>query len=564
MNNITCQVKYIFNICNTAVTDKDPINPVWEKYPYAKPNQTTRPKIETYNLMESHGSPSVINGYCQIFSGPSKYHTDAETLRLRWFERVLEIVADSMNQITSIGFPPGLNDQQLMKVENFTKRYYSLYKIKVLVVDYRGQTLVDLDRQIKPNYFHNEQLIWNSNTETRFPYRVIKHLGTLNGSYKFIDSEDHPMTKSSVKSSISGNNGTTTIMHSDPSKPVMMDQTILTDVALKSVKPLEKLDVIKSDTKLVNGDTKPVNGDIKPVNGDTKSDVDTKSLEVDAKSLEVDAKSLEVDVKSLEVKLLDDGPKLETTDVVVKKKVRILRNKYIDMFKTVTESWPIFNGEQFNQLLIPINNHLVKTINEDLTKQVLPYPYINTFRAFELTSQQSLKVVILGQDPYFSKKNEAHGLAFSVNDGVTIPPSLLNIFKELETDIPGFKRPTSGNLEHWAKQGVLLLNTALTVLHTTKEAHLSLWRPFTNLLIQTINQNTNGIIFILWGGHAKAYKSMIDLGKHRVLEAAHPSPLSVSKGFFGCKHFSQTNSLLQSLGKQPIDWLLDKPSSDNS
>ena len=182
-------------------------------------------------------------------------------------------------------------------------------------------------------------------------------------------------------------------------------------------------------------------------------------------------------------------------------------SKYVDMFNSLS-GWPMFKLDDFVQRSAPvlkkINDGLVKIINEG--SEVLPCPYSNTFKAFEVTDEASLKVVILGQDPYFSNKNQANGLAFSVNDKVAVPPSLNNIFKELASDIPNFTKPSSGDLTAWAKQGVLLLNTSLTVLQGDAGSHTSIWRPFTNLLIQTVSKCAHNVIFVLWGTHAKEYK----------------------------------------------------------
>ncbi|MCQ2136334.1 MAG: uracil-DNA glycosylase [Bacteroidales bacterium] len=176
------------------------------------------------------------------------------------------------------------------------------------------------------------------------------------------------------------------------------------------------------------------------------------------------------------------------------------------------------------------------------------------FRAFELTPVDSLKVVILGQDPYHNP-GEAMGLSFSVPDGVRTPPSLRNIFTEIENDL-GVRMSGKPNLEKWAGQGVLLLNAILTVRAHTAESHKNRgWETFTDAVISYISENCSGIVFLLWGRYAKSKADLIDKSKHYVLEAAHPSPLARG-AFFGCRHFSQTNAILISQGKSPIDWQL--------
>lgn len=177
------------------------------------------------------------------------------------------------------------------------------------------------------------------------------------------------------------------------------------------------------------------------------------------------------------------------------------------------------------------------------------------FAALELTAPQEVKVVLLGQDPYHGP-DQAHGLAFSVQDGIGIPPSLRNVFKELESDL-GQLPPASGNLTRWAEQGVLLLNTSLTVREKEPASHAKRgWEEFTDAVIASFSASVEPVVFLLWGGHAKKKKKLIDKNKHIVIESAHPSPLSAHRGFFGSRPFSQTNAALESLGRAPIDWTL--------
>ncbi|WP_102313580.1 uracil-DNA glycosylase [Vibrio cyclitrophicus] len=188
-------------------------------------------------------------------------------------------------------------------------------------------------------------------------------------------------------------------------------------------------------------------------------------------------------------------------------------------------------------------------------KTVYP-PQDQVFSAFDMTPFESVRVVILGQDPYHGA-NQAHGLAFSVLPGVKIPPSLRNMYKELAQDIKGFEAPSHGFLESWASQGVLMLNTVLTVEEAKAHSHAKCgWESFTDAIIAELNQRSEPIIFLLWGAHAQKKGQVIDAKKHHVLVAPHPSPLSARRGFFGCQHFSTTNQLLSSIDQQPIDWRL--------
>ncbi|MEO9210745.1 MAG: uracil-DNA glycosylase [Ginsengibacter sp.] len=200
--------------------------------------------------------------------------------------------------------------------------------------------------------------------------------------------------------------------------------------------------------------------------------------------------------------------------------------------------------------------HLTTFLKAEIaTKKIIYPPGSLIFNAFEKTPFDKVKVVIIGQDPYHNPR-QAHGLSFSVPDGVPPPPSLKNIFKEIHDDL-GIPIPRSGNLEKWAEQGVLLLNASLTVRENEPGSHARVgWITFTNEVIRKISDQKNGIVFLLWGNFAQEKQELIDEGKHFVLKAAHPSPLSAHRGFLGCKHFSTTNQLLIQEGISPIDWKL--------
>jgi uracil-DNA glycosylase len=186
--------------------------------------------------------------------------------------------------------------------------------------------------------------------------------------------------------------------------------------------------------------------------------------------------------------------------------------------------------------------------------KVIYPPKEDVFNAFAMTALEDIRVVILGQDPYHGP-NQAHGLCFSVLPGVKIPPSLRNIYKELAYDIDGFTIPNHGTLSPWAEQGVLLLNTVLTVEQGKAHSHAKLgWETFTDRVIEVVNQHCSNVVFLLWGSHAQKKGNTINREKHHVLHAPHPSPLSAHRGFFGSKPFSQTNQLLVESGKMPIVW----------
>lgn len=186
-------------------------------------------------------------------------------------------------------------------------------------------------------------------------------------------------------------------------------------------------------------------------------------------------------------------------------------------------------------------------------KKVYPNPK-DIFKAFWLTPFNQVKVVILGQDPYHGR-GQAEGLCFSVPNGIQLPPSLQNIYKEIENDIGIKKDFTNGHLESWASQGVFLLNAILTVVASTPASHKGKgWEEFTDFVIKTISDKHEHVVFMLWGNYARSKRTLIDLEKHLILEAPHPSPFSAYNGFFGCRHFSKCNEYLKKYGKKEIDW----------
>lgn len=216
----------------------------------------------------------------------------------------------------------------------------------------------------------------------------------------------------------------------------------------------------------------------------------------------------------------------------------------------IEESWQLSLQDEFEADYF---QSLKEFLKQEVKTQTIYPPGKQIFAAFNLTPLTAVRVVILGQDPYHGA-GQAHGLAFSVAEGVTIPPSLKNIYKELHNDL-GIPVPTTGNLEKWAKQGVLLLNATLTVRASQPGSHQGKgWEIFTDQVIRTISDLRAGVVFLLWGRFAQEKSSLIDTSKHFVLKAAHPSPFSAHKGFFGCKHFSKTNEILKRNGMGEIDW----------
>ncbi|NDL65700.1 uracil-DNA glycosylase [Acerihabitans arboris] len=225
---------------------------------------------------------------------------------------------------------------------------------------------------------------------------------------------------------------------------------------------------------------------------------------------------------------------------------------------TQSPTWRDALAEEKNQPYFRQTLAFVAT--ERAAGKIIYPPQKDVFNAFRYTELGAAKVVILGQDPYHGP-SQAHGLSFSVRPGVPAPPSLVNIYKELANDIPGFAKPEHGCLQSWAGQGVMLLNTVLTVEAGKAHSHASLgWETFTDKVIAVLNEQRDGIVFMLWGSHAQKKGAIIDPKRHHILKAPHPSPLSAHRGFLGCGHFSRANMLLEQQGRPVIDWQPRLPS----
>lgn len=218
----------------------------------------------------------------------------------------------------------------------------------------------------------------------------------------------------------------------------------------------------------------------------------------------------------------------------------------------INDSWKQVLKEEFEK---PYFDQIVNFLKTERAGGKTTFPSgPNIFNAFNKTPFDKVKVVILGQDPYHGI-GQAHGLSFSVLPGVKIPPSLQNIFKEIKADIGLENSPNFGDLTHWAEQGILLLNAALTVRNGEPMSHAKIgWAEFTDAVIKTISDKKENVIFLLWGKFAQDKQVLINTDSHYILKAAHPSPLSAHNGFFGCKHFSKTNEILVKQGENPIDW----------
>jgi uracil-DNA glycosylase len=223
------------------------------------------------------------------------------------------------------------------------------------------------------------------------------------------------------------------------------------------------------------------------------------------------------------------------------------------IIENIDPTWLKVLDKEINK---PYFKNLEEFLVEEYSKEIIYPPKNLIFNAFNKTPLDRVKVILLGQDPYHGP-GQAHGLCFSVPVGIKPPRSLVNIFKELRDDL-GIPVPPHGNLEAWAKQGVLLLNTTLTVRAKQPLSHHSRgWETFTDHVIEVLSTQKKGLIFLLWGRNAFEKESLIDTSKHTILKAAHPSPFSAARGFFGCRHFSKTNEILTKEGLKPIDWRIE-------
>ena len=257
----------------------------------------------------------------------------------------------------------------------------------------------------------------------------------------------------------------------------------------------------------------------------------------------------QLSTKSLKKKFINQNKQLFGNEIYLNQLSHTNNHKKVK----IHDSWYYKLKDEFDKKYwIELSS---KVKNSYKNKIIYPKPHL-IFNAFNSTHLNEVKVVIIGQDPYHGQ-GQANGLSFSVNDGIPIPPSLLNIFKELESDL-SIPLPNSGNLQSWANQGVLLLNTILTVEKDNANSHKDLgWEIFTKKAIEIVSSQLENIVFILWGKQAQSIEDVIDASKHYIIASVHPSPLSAHRGFFGSKPFSKTNKFLKSKNINPIDWKLN-------
>ncbi|MEO0236787.1 MAG: uracil-DNA glycosylase [candidate division WOR-3 bacterium] len=548
------QATYLINLCDCiSIGNKgeDLVLRVFNKYPYANTymerNATTKSIPGTIQIKgDGHQNRYVINFYAQFYPGPPFFPSDDISKRCEWFNQCLTKLMD-IKEIKSLAFPqdiglyPKINfrSKYLEMIDDFQKRYYLKHCVNIQIVNYCDQPInldsqqlsTNQDQAIKilqvPQISQNNQSI-NVVKHIKIEQLVYVHKSSMSTSFEVkLSSETvgDQKNKISIKRKMLPVTSTSESPTTSPPS-VVTPTTSLPSVVTPTTSPPSVVTPTTSLPSVVTPSTSPPS-----VVTPTTS---TSSLSNG----------------ELQLRPYDKNPTW---------------TKHISqLINELDSSWNhIFAHNDLKSLINQLDLDFVKEMNTfgDFI-EVLPIPQDNIFNAFKL-SKFPIKVVIVGQDCYAEHLNQAMGLSFSVQDGVAIPPSLDNIFKELENDIPSFKIPKSGNLTKWAQQGVLLLNSSLTVRYQKKESHMKIWKPFTDKLIELISQfNPNPVVFMLWGNYAKSKKELIKQPNsstpfhHLILNAAHPSPLSASRGWFGCRHFSQCNDFLQKHGLQPIDWQL--------
>lgn len=530
-DQITTRAKFVCNLCDcVSIGNKGdkPVQDIFTKYGYANcytDRVVTKKSIPGTLQIKGDGKKNryVINMFVQFYPGPPKYPNDNIIKRVEWFNNCLDKLLEISNA-ESISFPKDIgkyenndyNERYLNKMDDFRKKYYLKNRQVIKIVDYEDKDIL----------FSTEQ----KNETYAEPISVLRITD--------IDEFD-PDTNASKEENIN------IIKHINLKDLVYVDKkTIVEPPKIKIVeesKPKPKIGLKKL------GDNKTISPDKASIKTLIPAPVKVMLSTPEITSITTSEKVSEVITKISQMKQYEKNPTWQ--------------RKISELTSDLDSSWdPIFKDPKIMGLLSQLDRDFEKEMEGfgDFI-EILPIPQSNIFNAFKKCKYPP-KGVILGQDCYPEQLNQAMGLSFSVHDGVKIPPSLENIFKELLTDIPEFKSPKSGNLTKWAEQDVLLLNAALTVRYKQKESHLKIWKSFTDTIIQLISETSETpIVFMLWGNFAKGKKTFImNQSKHLILESVHPSPLSANKGgWFGNKHFSKCNKFLIKNKIQPIDWNLD-------
>ncbi len=617
-NVISTKSKYLCNLCDcVSIGNKGDtiVQSVFAQFTHSNcyiNRIATKKTLPGSVLIKGDGKKNryVINMFVQFYPGSPKYPNDNIIKRVEWFvaclDKILEIPdAESFSFPINIGMYENADYVQryINLIDDFRKKYYLRHTKIITIHDYQGNDFfihskkeeeesIKYDKPIEiikmemddPFCFDQSQAVPKINVIQHIELNKLRYINeqsSINSATK-LESENinEPKIKLDLKKNVSNSPKITIAVKTPVQSQTTLKNSLLTNNQKQNIPSNADEYIPKLNKNMLADD-----------NDDDKEVIKKSKISVKNKNPVTSNNDGKVSLEKKKIKSLsglgrnmlandtDDEPiKKKKSSIEIKKpienKPKTNINKTIKCYdknpswkKTISElaneideSWDlIFKDPKMMSILSQLDKDFEKEMEafgDHL--EILPSPQNLIFNAFNLCSFPP-KCIIIGQDPYYSNLNEAMGLSFSVPSGIKHPPSLENIFKELSTDISGFNIPTkSGDLTKWAMQGVLLLNTSLTVRYKQKEAHIKQWKDFTDLVIKIIDQNIQqSMVIMMWGSHAKTKKALIKSKKIQTLEATHPSPLGANQGgWFGCKHFSKCNDYLKLNQIEPINWIL--------
>ncbi len=589
VQEVTTTAKFICNVCDcVSIGNKGDawVQQIFQQFNYSNcyADRTGTKKAtpgEIFIKGDGKKNRYVINLIAQFYPSAPKYANDNITKRLEWFSACMDKLLE-IPDMKSVAFPPDLGfydvhdyeDRYRLCINDFRKKYFLRHSQQLKLVDYLDKDIPNKSVAHTTVNYDEPISVLKTNQQTKMatePSLEINVVGKFDLSDLFCTGQDivpttakmaQPQTKIPLKKP--------EIIVAPPSKfgKSMLDDNdeaeatdeaeVKPKIPMKAKTPVATI-TPATITKVAMKLKSPVATPVAPV-ATPVAPVATPEV-VKAKIPLVTKKVVVPETKTITIAEVEQPQDTaEVKDLPVYEKNPLWTKTLSELIAELDSSWDvIFKDPKILALLPKLEAEFQKemeTLGDHFV--FLPSPPELVFNAFK-HCQFPPKNVLLGQDPYFANVNEAMGLSFSVPKGVKLPPTLVNIFKELETDITGFKTPASGDLTQWAQQGVLLLNTALTVLHGKKEAHLKLWKDFTSEIIRLISaKSPTPVVFMLWGNPAKEKEKVIsNASKHLILKATHPSPLGANQGgWFGCKNFSQCNTFLTKNKLTPIDWKL--------
>ena len=614
-STITTKAKFLCNLCDcVSIGNKgdELVHTIFQQYPYSNcySGRLATKKSQPGTLqIKGDGKKNryVVNLFVQFYPGPPKYPNDNIIKRLEWFgtclDKLLEIPdAESLSFPAELGLYSDFDYTQRYQnlIDDFRRKYLLRQQKCINIVDYfnnnyvfggnTSQTVIKYEKPIEKINTHNwidineidilnDTFSASNEIDESIEICVLRKIDLSSLKYLAINNSNHNQncdSSNSMQSKIKLDfKKTETIFESMPQKEVQIATTVQKKpLVMKRSPPLK---TIQQESKTVIDPTivGSINDSVsvtQPQKNILTNDIENKGGITQKKSLKKNFLADDTDEEKIKIPkktaLKKNNPDLHnlTIEPIIQSSKSYDKNpswkkSISELAAEINDSWdPIFKHPTIMAILSQLDQDFDKELDAFGDHiEILPSPQELIFESFN-QCEYPPKAVILGQDPYFSNLNEAMGLSFSVPTGVKKPPTLDNIFKELSTDIEGFKVPISGDLTQWAQQRVLLLNTALTVRYKQKESHLKLWKTFTDKVIELLSQNLDSpIVFMLWGNPAKLRKKLIkNVDKHLILEATHPSPLGANQGgFFDCKHFSKTNQFLAKNKIPTINWNLN-------